>query len=76
MLRWSFVIDAANDGFQSKVNCVDGSDLIYEFFKRTIINVENRDDKCIGEIMGDIQIYLNDEGNNRPNQYLIILDNI
>eukprot|EP01083_Nonionella_stella_P295109 1002996_1 len=56
------IIHAANEGFQAKMNCIDGSYLIYEFVKRIMDNVENDKNLFLGEIVEGIQQYLHDEG--------------
>eukprot|EP01084_Bolivina_argentea_P022351 41530_1 len=57
------LIHAANEGFQAKMNSVDGSYLIYQFVKRMIANIENKTDELyFGEIIDKIQQYLHDEG--------------
>eukprot|EP01083_Nonionella_stella_P015973 44668_1 len=55
-------IHAANEGFQSKLNSLDGSYLIYEFIKRMIRNVEDKEEQFIGEIIQSIQTDLHDRG--------------
>eukprot|EP01084_Bolivina_argentea_P251185 421189_1 len=58
------LIHAANEGFQSKMNSIDGSYLVYQFVKRMIDNFKKDKEKELyfGEIIDDIQQYLHGEG--------------
>eukprot|EP01083_Nonionella_stella_P039233 106707_1 len=76
-------IHAANDGFQSKMNSVDGSYLIYEFVKRMTKNIEDGENKFLGEIIEEIQYDLHDKGKqqitfsfNNHTRYLMFKKNV
>eukprot|EP01084_Bolivina_argentea_P252490 423814_1 len=56
------LIHAANEGFQAKMNSIDGSYLIYEFVKRMIANVKEEKNLFLGEIFDSIQQDLHDQG--------------
>eukprot|EP01084_Bolivina_argentea_P303221 523455_1 len=56
------IIHGANEGFQAKMNMIDGSYLIYELMKRMIVNIEENENLFLGEIVDGIQQYLHDAG--------------
>eukprot|EP01084_Bolivina_argentea_P278897 476675_1 len=62
------VINAANTGFQSKLNTETGSYMLYEFCKKTLEQLNNADaksrnsGKCIYEIFDEIQQDLEERG--------------
>ena len=49
------MIHAANPGFQAKLSVEEGSYLIKQFVDRTIQNLENNDNKLLGEIIDEIE---------------------
>eukprot|EP01083_Nonionella_stella_P272977 925982_1 len=56
------LIHAANEGFQAKMNSIDGSYLIYELVKRMIDNVQDNRNLFLGEIFDSIQHDLHYQG--------------
>eukprot|EP01084_Bolivina_argentea_P052814 96980_1 len=55
------LVHSANEGFQAKMNSIDGSYLIYEFIKAMMSNIEENKDLFLVEIMDEIQRYLHDD---------------
>eukprot|EP01084_Bolivina_argentea_P207406 353867_1 len=55
-------VHGANQGFQAKMNSIDGSYLIYEFVKKMIANIEGDNKLFLGEIIDAIQNDLHDRG--------------
>eukprot|EP01084_Bolivina_argentea_P052811 96975_1 len=56
------VVHGANEGFQSKMNSLDGSFLVYEFVKRMMKNIEYGGELFFGEIIDGIQEDLHNRG--------------
>eukprot|EP01084_Bolivina_argentea_P105609 189123_1 len=56
------VINASNEGFQAKMNVVDGSYLTYEFVKRMMENIQQKKDLFFGDIIDGIQEDLHHRG--------------
>eukprot|EP01084_Bolivina_argentea_P272672 464326_1 len=56
------IIHAANEGFQAKMNSVDGSYLIYCFVKQMMRNADCETNEYLGEIFDSIQETLHDLG--------------
>eukprot|EP01084_Bolivina_argentea_P041049 75746_1 len=56
------LISAANEGFQAKMNSIDGSYLIYELMKASILNIEAKTDLFFGEIVDKVQEDLHSSG--------------
>eukprot|EP01083_Nonionella_stella_P318491 1164435_1 len=55
-------INAANPGFQSKLNTKKGSYMLFEFVERSISNLDNEVSDCIYRIFDDIQQHLAAKG--------------
>ena len=56
------IINAANDGFQSKMRIDTGSYVITQFTKRLEDNIRTGNDKYFNEILDDIQEDLHEKG--------------
>eukprot|EP01084_Bolivina_argentea_P142655 250599_1 len=60
------VIEAANPGFQSKLNTKIGSYVIYLFYKKMLENLTNNERKYIHKIFDSIQDELHKRGKQHP----------
>eukprot|EP01084_Bolivina_argentea_P116320 206699_1 len=59
-------VQAANPGFQSRLRTDIGSYAIYEFYKKTMQNLMDKERRFIHEIFDDIQTELHNRGKQHP----------